>query len=148
MAEKHETDSAQIAVTKRLVELAAQRTEMGAQITYMNAEMTLSVWVRIALGLMILGIAVDRFELFLRRIPSMGGRLNPNTLSMWVGVALVSLGIFIALATRARFRAYEADYRRNYPVPVRYGPFLGPFYALCVVIFGVALLVLMVVFAN
>lgn len=148
MPEKDEKDPEQIALMKRMVDLSIQRTEMSAERNYMNAERTLSVWVRTALALMVFGIAMDRFGLILRRMPSVSRYLNPDTLSTWGGVALVSLGMFIALTTGARFLAYVSAYRRNHAVPTRHGPFLGPFFALCVAIFGAALLVLLIVFTK
>lgn len=148
MPDNEENDSEQIALMKRMVDLSIQRTEMSAERNYMNAERTLSVWVRTALALMAFGIAMDRFGLILRHMPSRAGSLNPDTLSTWGGMALVCLGMVIALTTGARFLAYVAAYRRNHEVPTHHGPFLGPFFALCVSIFGTALLVLLMAFTK
>jgi putative membrane protein len=130
----------QISLMRRLIDMSAERT-------YLNAERTLSVWVRTALGLMILGLAVDRFRLFLFELPAASGRtaLDSNALSNWVGVALVALGVAMAVATGLRFLAYAAAYRRQYPLPLRHGPFLGPFFALMAAAFGVAVLVILLI---
>lgn len=133
----------QLSLMRELVELSAERS-------YMNAERTLSVWVRTALGLMICGLAVDRFGLFVVELPAGPGTAahHSNTASNWVGVALVALGVIMAIATGLRFYAYAAAYRRQHHRPPDYhAPVLGPFFAAMVAVFGVAVLVVMVVVA-
>ena len=141
-------DPEQIVLMKRLVSMSAVRSQMSAERNYMNAERTLSVWVRTALALMVFGIAMDRFGLLLHRLPSVGGALHPNRLSTWGGAALVTFGVIVAVTTGIRFLAYVVAYRRNYEVPTHHGPFLGPFFALCTAIFGIALLVLLLSFTG
>ena len=134
--------------------MSAERSEMSETRSYHNAERTLSVWVRTALSLMVLGIAMDRFGLLLHRVP--GGKhyayLHANelldALSMWAGAALVMLGIFMALVTGARFVAYAKDWKRNHRLPAHHGPYLAAFFALMTAFFGILLLVLMLVFAS
>jgi putative membrane protein len=79
-----EHEPQQIAIMRRLVELSAERT-------YLNSERTLSVWVRTALELMVLGLAVDRFRLIMAELPGDVGRTSAasNALSNWVGIALL-----------------------------------------------------------
>ncbi|HET7267869.1 MAG TPA: DUF202 domain-containing protein [Oleiagrimonas sp.] len=134
--------------------MSADRSEMSETRSYHNAERTLSVWVRTAMSLMVLGIAMDRFGLLLHRIP--GGKRYAhlhsnellNALSMWTGAALVVLGIFMALITGARFVAYAKDWKRNHRLPPHHGPYLAAFFALMTAFFGILLLVLMLVFAS
>ena len=57
-----DSQSLQVQVARKLVELSLQRS-------YMNTERTLAVWTRTALSLMIFGIAVDRFGLLMRHPP-------------------------------------------------------------------------------
>jgi putative membrane protein len=130
--------------------MSAERSEMSAERSYMNAERTLSVWVRTAMALMIFGIAIDRFSLLLRRLPMNPARIHvySNDLSNWGGLALVALGVVMALTTGARFLAYAAVYRREHQLPWYHGPFLAPFFAFMVAIFGVGLLVIMFVFTD
>lgn len=132
----------QIVIMRQLVELSAERS-------YMNAERTLSVWVRTALGLIICGLAVDRFGLFVVELPVGSGLAgyHSNTVSNWVGVALVALGVAMALATCLRFYAYAAAYLREHRPPYYHSPILGPFFASMVAVFGVAVLIVMVVVA-
>jgi putative membrane protein len=69
---------------------------------YLAAERTLLAWVRTGLALMGFGFVVARFGLFLREIaaihgaatlPSEGGR----PVSLWIGVALVMVGVLVNL---------------------------------------------------
>jgi putative membrane protein len=64
---------------------------------YFAAERTLLAWLRTGLGLMGVGFAVSRFGLFLRQISFEQSHLStPATgLSMWSGVALVTLGVIV-----------------------------------------------------
>ncbi|MGH8428222.1 MAG: YidH family protein [Gammaproteobacteria bacterium] len=153
MRDESETEfkTEQIELIRRLLKVSKEQTQLSAERTYMNAERTLSVWVRTALALMVFGIAMDRFGLLLRRVPGIQqhiGHFNPNLLSTWGGAALVSFGIIIAVTTGVRFAIYVAAYRRNHEVPVRHGPFLGPFFALCTALFGLGLLLLLLLFTE
>lgn len=132
----------QIAMMKRLVELALYQTQMSAERSYMNGERTLSVWIRTALGLMIFGIAVDRFSLLLRG----RGHLNANELSSWGGGALIALGVLMAVSCGSRFLVFAISYRRQHQLPAHHGPYLGPIFAALVALFGIALLVILHMF--
>ena len=103
----------QIILMKRLVELALDRTQMSAERSYMNGERTLAVWIRTALGLMIFGLAVDRFSLVLQA----RGHLNPHELSSWGGGALIVLGVAMAVSCGSRFLAFSIAYRRMHRLP-------------------------------
>lgn len=132
-----------MSIMRQLVELSAERS-------YMNAERTLSVWVRTALGLMILGLAVDRFGMVLFEIPNgSGGNAHySDAVSSWIGIALVALGVAMAFATGLRFYLYGVAYRRQHQPPYYHNPALGPFFAAMVMVCGVVLLVIMVVAAQ
>lgn len=129
----------QIRLMKRLVEMSAERS-------YMNGERTLSVWIRTALGLMIFGIAIDRFGLMLRQMPLPQSHVSPHELSTWGGGALIALGVLMALSTGTRFLVFALSYRRVHQLPEHHGPYLGPIFAALVALFGIALLVILSVF--
>lgn len=133
----------QIRLMKRLVEMSAERS-------YMNGERTLSVWIRTALGLMIFGIAIDRFGLMLRQMPPLQshGSLSPHDLSTWGGGALIALGVLMALSTGTRFLVFAIGHRRVHQLPAHHGPYLGPIFAALVALFGIALLVILSVFPH
>lgn len=146
MPENEQPD--QIKLMQRMVELSKLRTELSAERSYQNAERTLSVWVRTAMALMIFGIAIDRFGLLLRRLPSATqvDWLYSNDLSSGSGLALVALGVLMAASAGLRFMAYAADYRKKYSLPAYHGPYLAPIYALMVVLFGIALFLVLLLF--
>ncbi|HET8552068.1 MAG TPA: DUF202 domain-containing protein [Gammaproteobacteria bacterium] len=127
--------------------MSAERSEFSAERSYQNAERTLSVWIRTSLALMIFGIAIDRFGLMLRELPHV---LPPahytNDLSAYTGAALVAFGVLMAITTGVRFLAYVAVWHRNHEFPPRHGPYLAPFFALMVSLFGIVLLILMLAF--
>lgn len=141
MAETPEPE--QITMMKRLVELALDQVQMSAERSYMNGERTLAVWIRTALALMIFGIAIDRFSLLLRGQE----HLNTHALSSWGGGALIVLGVVMAVSCGLRFLAFSVAYRRMHRLPAHHGPYLGPVFAALVALFGIALLVILDVFA-
>lgn len=137
----------QLVLTRRLVELAlertrlsAQRTEMSAERSYMTAERTLSVWIRTAMASMVVGIAVDRFGL--STVHQVSPSLGPDTASTSVGAALVGFGVLIAVTSGARFRRYATEYCRSHVLPHHHGPFMAPAFALLISLFGIVLFVL------
>ena len=134
----------QIIMMKRLVELALDQVQLSAERSYMNGERTLAVWIRTALGLMIFGIAVDRFSLLLRG----RGHLNAIELSSWGGGALIVLGVLMAVICGVRFLVFSLAYRRMRRLPPHHGPYLGPVFAALVALFGIALIVVLKVFTG
>jgi uncharacterized membrane protein YidH (DUF202 family) len=158
-----QTEPEQIALMKRMLELAerqtalaatrteqsAERSEQSAERSYMNAERTLSVWTRTALSLMIFGIAVDRFGLLLRHEPwpHAGSPMLPNPLSTVGGAILVALGVFMAATCGVRYLLYAHAWRKAHAWPPRHAPYLAFAFAVLVALFGIALLVVLVVFA-
>ncbi|MGH8307354.1 MAG: YidH family protein [Gammaproteobacteria bacterium] len=123
--------------------------QLSAERTYMNTERTLSVWIRTALGLMIFGIAIDRFGLLLHGLPWLPhAHIHRLTTSAWGGAILVALGVLMALTMDVRFLAYASIYRRSHEWPVKHGPYLAATFAALVAIFGIALLIIMVVFTE
>lgn len=142
--------SDQLALTRQLVDLSAQRSEFSAERTYMNAERTLSVWARTSLALMIFGLAIDRFGLLLRRMPALQMRrqISPDALSAWGGVAMVSVGVLMVIACGLRFVMYARAFRRRHRPPEYHGPYLAASFAALVAIFGIALLAVLLVFAD
>ena len=69
---------------------------------YLAAERTLLAWVRTGLSLMGFGFVVARFGLFLREVAAAKGAEVPppaggRPVSMWIGVALVAVGVLVNL---------------------------------------------------
>jgi putative membrane protein len=158
MAQEGEPE--QLQLMRRMVELAEQqtafavtRTEASEFRSFLNAERTLSVWVRTALTVMIAGLAIDRFSLLFHHVPGAALQIpSPHsaaleTASTWTCIALVALGVLMALATGIRFIAYARNWRTQHRFPARHGPFLAPFFAIAVAVFGLVLLAIMVIAA-
>ena len=157
MAETPSREPDQLTLMQRVVELAEEqtrqsreRTEQSAQRSYMNAERTLSVWTRTALSLMIFGIAVDRFGLLLRheRWMHVGNPFLPNPLSTLGGIVLVALGVTMVVTCGFRYLAYARDWGRAHMWPKQHAPWLAFSFAMAVAAFGIALLVVLLVFTD
>ena len=150
MAEEHE--ATQIEMMRQMVEFAEkqtdyslQRSEMSEVRSYHNAERTLSVWVRTALALMICGLAIDRFGLILGgKPPEAAHALLLDRVSEWTSIALVLLGVVMVVTTGLRFLAYARAWQRQHELPAYHGPYLGPFFAMMVALFGIMLLIIMI----
>lgn len=71
---------------------------------YFAAERTFLAWIRTGLGLMGIGFAVSRFGLFLRQLAASDSHIPARTtgLSLWSGVALVTLGVVVTLSSVLR----------------------------------------------
>jgi putative membrane protein len=68
------------------------------------AERTLLAWVRTGLALMGFGFVVARFGVFLRQFGAGGGAAAATSppSSLWIGVALVFLGVTVTLSAAVR----------------------------------------------
>ena len=68
------------------------------------AERTLLAWIRTGLAMMGFGFVVARFGLFIREIASeRGAPLRPSSgLSLWIGAALIILGVAVNVLAAAR----------------------------------------------
>ena len=72
------------------------------------AERTFLAWIRTGLALMGFGFVVARFGLFLRELEAAQHieRHSGHGVSLWLGIVLVVLGVFLNLAALARYRLY------------------------------------------
>jgi putative membrane protein len=70
------------------------------------AERTLLAWIRTGLALMGFGFVVARFGLFLREVAAVHNAPPAHSLglSLWIGTALVVLGVAVALLAAAEHR--------------------------------------------
>lgn len=122
--------------------MSAERSEMSENRSYQNAERTLSVWTRTALAVMVFGVALDRFMLFLKS----NGRAPSSPVWHPAGAALVAFGIVMALASGIRFFAYAVDWQRRHVLMRFHGPYLAFSFAMLTALFGIGVLVLLLVF--
>lgn len=82
---------------------------------YFAAERTLLAWIRTGLGLMGVGFAVSRFGLFLREFSAGQTHMAAHTtgLSVWSGVALVSLGVLVNVSAVVSYVRLVQELRRG-----------------------------------
>jgi putative membrane protein len=135
----------QVHMMQTLVELSKEQTRLSAGRSYMNAERTLSVWIRTALASMIFGIAIDRLGLMFRGLSAQANPIfrRPDTASTITGIVLVAFSMLMALSSGWRFMAFANSYKKEYPLPAHHKAWLPVVYACMVIIFGAALLALM-----
>jgi putative membrane protein len=74
----------------------------------MAAERTLLAWIRTGLAMMGFGFVVARFGLFLRELAIVRGEPAPDGKggSLWIGVGLVALGVWVVVTAAVRHRGY------------------------------------------
>lgn len=112
--------------------------------TLLAAERTYLAWLRTGLALMGFGFVVARFGLFVRELQMhYGGGLVPggsNGASLWFGVALVGLGIFVEISATVRHRALIARLGSGLPMESRPSR-VGMAVALLLAVAGLALVV-------
>src|SRR5262249_49151759 len=107
---------------------------------HLAAERTLLAWVRTGLALMGFGFVVARFGLFLHEIAAVQGRPSSpaRTNSLWIGVGLVGLGVWVLGTAAVRYRRYSAALAANREVPPP-GPWFGLVVAGALAVVGVAM---------
>ena len=71
---------------------------------YFAAERTFLDWVRTGIALMGFGFVVARFGLFLRELQASQHTImqSPPRFSLWIGIALVLIGVFVNLSAMVR----------------------------------------------
>ena len=87
---------------------------------YLAAERTMLAWVRTGIAMMGFGFVVARFGLFLREMVAAGSdqAVRPPGLSLWVGTALVILGVWLNLAAAVSHARFRARFARGEPFVV------------------------------
>lgn len=132
-----------LALTRRLTILGVERAEQSSERSYLNAERNLAVAVHAAVALMILGLAIDRYQLYQNHAygPAIFyGHFIARAVASWSPAALVGLGVLSAFVGGLRYLAFVIEYRRRHALLLHYGPLLAPVLALLVAVFGLVTL--------
>lgn len=132
----------QIELLRYMVESSARRSAMSGDRSCMNSERTLSALIHVALALMTLGFAVDRYQLVPRHA-AWFGQLIPHTLTSWTGAALVTVGVLLALSGGLRYLQATARWRRDAGLQLQPSLLLPPLFALLIGVSGGLLLALL-----
>jgi putative membrane protein len=79
------------------------------------AERTLLAWVRTGLAMMGFGFVVARFGLFLRELAAVrsGPAHHSSGVSLWIGAALVVLGVLVNLLASQEYVRFVRRYNRG-----------------------------------
>ena len=127
-----------------------QMAALQARVCYMNVDRTLATWTRTALTLIVFGLVVDRYGILLSRahLEHVGTRLAPNPLSSIAGMLLIAIGAFIAATGAVRHQRYMAAWNRTYGRDLSFGPWLTLPFAVGVAAFGIAMLAILLAFAQ
>ncbi len=87
--------------------------------TEMAAERTMLAWIRTGLALMGFGFVVAKFGLFLQKLSELRGMhihvAKNQSFSVWIGVALVMLGVAANVVAAARFAVTIRRMRSGIP---------------------------------
>jgi putative membrane protein len=109
-------------------------------------ERTLLAWVRTGLALMGFGFVVARFGLFLREIEAVRQNVPlrvPTGLSLWIGTALILLGVLVNLLVSAEHLRLMRQVQSGPPYGVR-SWLLGIGVAFVLALLGIAMAVYLV----
>jgi putative membrane protein len=85
--------------------------DSARRLVYLAAERTLLSWIRAAIGLVVLGFAVDRFGLLLARPGPVAEPGLPG--SSWLGLALIACGIATSIVSALHYRHFLVRYQRG-----------------------------------
>jgi putative membrane protein len=103
--------------------------DSGRRLVYLAAERTVLTWVRAAIALILLGFAVDRFDLLLP--PGAAPAVRNNAWSSWLGLTLVGLGVLTSAASGFRYGRFARRFAAGDPRP---GPGIPLAVGLCLLL--------------
>jgi putative membrane protein len=92
--------------------------QRGDPRVYLAAERTLLAWLRTGLAVMAFGFVVERFGLLARLLQAPAREALAFRASLWLGVALVALGVLAAAGGVLRFQRFSRGLPpREVPTP-------------------------------
>jgi putative membrane protein len=109
------------------------------------AERTFLAWIRTGLAMMGFGFVVARFGMFLRELAAARGAEVPHSpgLSVWVGSALIVLGVVVNVVTAIQHVRVLARLRQGLPLEPNRWP-LAVVVAILLSIIGVVMTVYLI----
>lgn len=110
------------------------------RLVYFAAERTLMSWIRTALGLMALGVVVDRIGALSTSAPVTARPDSlPSLTIVWEGTVLVLLGAAMAFLAAVRFVRFSFHYHRDGDTNPRHGILMGAILILAIASAGILL---------
>lgn len=107
---------------------------------FFAAERTLLAWNRTGLTLMAFGFVIERFGLFVHMMFPQQFESTHQTLSFWIGLAFLGMGVFALLTAIVQFRKVLKTLR-PVEIPEGYRVNVGVIINLGVALLGIALMV-------
>ena len=112
---------------------------------YFAAERTFLAWIRTGLTLMGFGFVVARFGLFLKESAAASHAVKSYGFSIWVGTAMVLLGVFVNLTSALRHIRIISGLNRGVDVSGRQS-YIAVGVALMLVAVGLAMVAFLITF--
>lgn len=113
---------------------------------YFAAERTFLAWIRTGVALMGFGFVVARFGLFLRELEAAQHATSEASprLSLWIGIALVLIGVFVNLSAMVR-QGRLIDQLKRGEWDIRHQPRIGVGISIILACIGVAMAIYLIV---
>lgn len=107
---------------------------------FFAAERTLLAWNRTALALMAFGFMIERFGLFLHELIRHDTGSLQRSLSFWIGLAFIALGVLTCASASAQYRRVLRTLK-PVEIPEAYRTGVGVWANVVVIVLGVLLMV-------
>jgi putative membrane protein len=114
-------------------------SELNDPRVFFAAERTLLAWNRTALSLMAFGFVIERFGLFLNVLFHHHSASVQRSLSFWIGLAFITLGILTCASAIAQYRLVLRSLGSS-EIPSGYRTATGVLLNLAVILLGAVLM--------
>jgi putative membrane protein len=105
---------------------------------FFAAERTLLAWNRTSIALIAFGFVIERASMVLELLGVGEGTEAEASARMWLGIAFLALGAFVAIASSLQYRQVLRTLKPA-EIPVGYFVSLAPLVNLCVALLGTLL---------
>lgn len=114
-------------------------TDLNDPRVFFAAERTLLAWNRTSLALMGFGFMIERFGLFLHELAQHSNGPIQRSLSFWIGIAFIALGMLACGSANAQYRRVLQTLK-PVEIPSGYRTGAGVYANLAVILLGVLLI--------